>query len=71
EIQAAIKPGDWNDYVIIAKGGHLQHFINGKQTVDVTDNTAVGAKTGLIGLQLHAGQPMTVQYKDIVIKTDK
>ena len=71
EIQAAIKPADWNDYVIIAKGGHLQHFINGKLTVDVTDNTAVGAKTGLIGLQLHAGQPMTVQFKDIVLKTDK
>lgn len=69
EIQAAIRPGDWNEYVIIAKGGHLQHFINGKQTVDVTDETAVGAKTGLIGLQLHAGPPMTVQFKDFVLKT--
>ena len=46
EIQAAIHPADWNEYVVIAKGGHLQHFINGKQTVDVTDETAVGAKTG-------------------------
>jgi hypothetical protein len=71
EIQAAIKPADWNDYVVIAKGGHLQHFINGKQTVDVTDDTPVGAKTGLLALQLHAGQPMTVQFKDIVLKTEK
>ncbi len=71
DIQAAIKPAEWNDYVIIAKGGHLQHFINGKQTVDVTDETAVGAKKGILALQLHAGQPMTVQYKDIVLKTDK
>lgn len=71
EIQAGIKPGDWNEYVIIAKGGHLQHFINGKQTVDVTDETAVGAKTGVIAFQLHAGPPMTVQFKDIVLKTDK
>ncbi len=69
EIQAAILPADWNEYVIIAKGGHLQHFINGKQTVDVTDETAVGAKTGLLGLQLHAGPPMTVQFKDFVLKT--
>lgn len=68
EIQAAIKPADWNDYKVIAKGGHLQHFINGKQTVDVTDETAVGAKKGVIALQLHAGQPMTVQFKDIVLK---
>lgn len=69
EIQAAIKPAEWNDYVVIAKGGHLQHFINGKQTVDVTDNTTVGAKTGIIALQLHAGPPMTVQFKDVVLKT--
>jgi hypothetical protein len=69
EIQAAIHPADWNEYVVIAKGGHLQHFINGKQTVDVTDKTAAGAKTGLLGLQLHAGPPMMVQFKDLVLKT--
>lgn len=67
DIQAAIKPGDWNDYKIIAKGGHLQHFINGKLSVDVKDETAEGAKTGVLGLQLHAGPPMTVQFKNIVL----
>lgn len=70
EIQAAIKQGDWNEYVIKAKGNHLQHFINGKQTVDVTDETEVGARTGVIAIQLHAGEPMTVQVKDIVLKTE-
>ena len=71
EIQAAIKKEDWNDYVVIAKGNHLQHFINGKQTVDVTDEGATAAKSGVLALQLHAGQPMTVQFKDIRIKTLK
>ena len=70
EIQASIKPADWNEYKIVAKGGHLEHFINGKQTVDVTDQTAIGAKTGVLALQLHAGAPMTVQFKDIVLKTE-
>ena len=71
EIQAAIHPADWNEYKIIAKGGHLQHFINGKQTVDVTDSTTVGAKTGLLALQLHNGPTgMTVQFKDMVLKTE-
>ena len=68
EIQAGIKPADWNEYKVIAKGGHLQHFINGKQTVDVTDETAVGAKSGVLALQIHVGPPMTVQFKDIVLK---
>ena len=71
EIQAAIKNEDWNEYKIVAKGGSLQHFINGKLTVDVTDETAVGAKTGVLAFQLHAGPPMTVQFKSIVLKTDK
>jgi len=71
EIQAKIKSEAWNEYRVVAKGGHLQHFINGVQTVDVTDETAVGAKQGLLALQLHAGPPMVVQFKDLVLKEIK
>lgn len=71
DIQAKIKPAEWNEYRIVAKGGHLQHFINGVQTVDVTDETAVGAKKGVLALQLHAGKPMTVQFKDLILKEVK
>jgi hypothetical protein len=69
DIQAAIKKEDWNEYVIIAKGNHLQHFINGKPTVDVTDECeSKAAKSGVLALQLHAGPPMTVELKNIRIK---
>ena len=68
EIEASVKHGDWNDYVIIAKGGHLQQFVNGKLTVDVTDETAVGAKSGIIALQIHRGPPMQCSFKDLKIK---
>jgi hypothetical protein len=69
EIQAAIKKEDWNEYVVIAKGNHLQHFINGKPTVDVTDECeSKRAMSGVLALQLHAGPPMTVQFKNIQIK---
>ncbi len=68
EIQASIKQGEWNDYKIVVKGNHLQHFINGHQTIDVTDETAFGAKSGILALQLHAGPPMMVQFKDIKLK---
>jgi hypothetical protein len=69
EIQAAIKAEDWNSYRIVAKGGHLQHFINDVQTVDVMDESTVGAKEGLLALQIHAGPPMVVQFKDLKLKT--
>ncbi|MCI0748114.1 MAG: DUF1080 domain-containing protein [Verrucomicrobia subdivision 3 bacterium] len=69
EIQAKIKPNDWNDYVIIANGNQLTHQINGAKTVEVTDNCeSKRLKSGVLALQLHAGPPMTVQFKDIRIK---
>ncbi len=70
EIQSSIKSEDWNDYKIIAKGNHLQHFINGKQTVDVTDEHSGAAKEGILALQIHAGPAMVVQFKDLLLKTE-
>jgi hypothetical protein len=69
EILKAVKKEDWNDYVVIAKGNHIIHKINGIQTAEVTDNQTGRAKDkGVLALQLHAGPPMTVQFKDIKIK---
>ena len=72
EIQAAIKQADWNEYVVIARGNHLQHFINGKPTVDVTDECeSKRAMSGVLAFQIHAGPPMTVMFRDVRIKTLK
>ncbi len=60
---------DWNEYRIVARGNRLQHFLNGFQTVDFIDNDpARRALEGLLALQIHAGPPMTVEFKDILIK---
>ncbi|MBM3822061.1 MAG: DUF1080 domain-containing protein [Verrucomicrobia bacterium] len=69
EIQAKIKHEEWNEYVVIADGNHLRHFINGVQTVDVVDEQAAkAAKSGVLALQIHTGPPMTVQFKNLRIK---
>src|SRR5262249_50321422 len=69
EIQAAIKKEDWNEYEIVAHGHHLLHKINGHTTVDVTDeHEERRANSGILALQLHAGEPMTVQFKNIRLK---
>jgi hypothetical protein len=68
ELLAFIDQDGWNEYKIIAKGNHLQHFINGHQTVDVIDETKEGAKAGLIGLQMHKGGAMTVEFKELMLK---
>lgn len=68
-LRASMHRGDWNDAVVIAQGRHLRHYVNGKLTADVLDLDPVkGALRGLLALQLHRGQPMTVQFKDILIK---
>jgi formylglycine-generating enzyme required for sulfatase activity len=68
KIEATVGKGDWNEYRIIAQGNHLQHFINGRQTVDVVDETSTGAKAGILAFELHGGPTMQVQFKDIQIK---
>ena len=69
EILAAVKKEEWNDYTIIAKGNHLVQIINGKVTVDLVDKQlAKAAKKGVLALQLHAGPPMVVQFKNIRLK---
>lgn len=70
EIQANIQTNGWNDYVVIAKGNHIQQFINGKQTVDVTDEQeSKAARSGVLAFQIHQGPPMKVQFKNLRIKT--
>jgi hypothetical protein len=72
EIAAAVKKEDWNEYVVIAKGSQLTQSINGHTTIEVVDNASGKAKeSGILALQLHAGPPMTVQFKDIKYKEFK
>jgi hypothetical protein len=68
-IGATYKKSDWNDYVIIAKGNHLVHYLNGVQTIDVTDNDPKNrAMSGILALQIHAGPPMVVEFKNVRLK---
>jgi len=71
DLQQKIKQGqgEWNDYKIVARGPKLQHFING-QLMSETIDEQVGkrAAEGILALQLHAGPPMKVEFKDIHLK---
>lgn len=66
---AKIRKGDWNQYHLIVKGNHLQHYINGALMSEATDNDTLNRKlSGLLGLQVHVGPPMKVEYRDMRIK---
>jgi len=64
-----IKSEDWNTCRLVAKGNRLQHYINGILMSDVTDNDKVNGKSkGVLGIQVHVGPPMKVEYRKIMIK---
>lgn len=69
DIQAKINKDGWNSYRIVANGFHFTHYINGAKTVEVTDEDEKERRqSGLLALQLHAGPPMKVQFKNIQLK---
>ena len=69
ELLKSINYDGWNDLHIIAKGNNLKHYINGKLMSEVTDNDPAGLKMdGLIGVQVHQGPPMKIEFKDFMIK---
>lgn len=71
ELKGKIHSGDWNEIRIIAKGNKLQHYINGTLMSEVKDDDAANrSNKGLLGLQIHTGPPMKVEYKDISIRQD-
>ena len=68
-LKTFIKSEDWNTFHIIAKGNHLQHYINGILMSDVIDEDMVnGRAKGLLGVQVHVGPPMKVQYRNLILK---
>ena len=68
-LKTAVKKGDWNTYRIVAKGFTLQNYVNGQLTADVTDgDVQMRRRAGLLALQLHAGPPMKVQFRNLKMK---
>jgi predicted O-methyltransferase YrrM len=63
------KLNDWNDVVIIAKESRLQHYLNNRLILDCTDNhPQMALRAGVLALQIHAGKPMWVEFKNIRIQ---
>jgi len=63
-----IRPRQWNDVRIVARGNHFQFFLNGKPSSEFTDNAKQGQlKKGAIALQIHDNH-MRVEFKDVRLK---
>ena len=60
---------NWNECHLIIKGNRLQHYINEILMSDVIDNDTVNrSASGVLGMQVHVGPPMKVEYRNIRLK---
>jgi hypothetical protein len=68
-LSRSIKKGDWNEYHIVARGNRMQHYINGVLMSEVTDDDPEARRMeGLLGVQVHVGPPMTIEYRNFRVK---
>ena len=69
ELFGFIKKEDWNECHLVVRGNTLIHLINKHLMSVVTDNDAENRKCdGLLGVQVHVGPPMKIEYRNIRIK---
>jgi type 1 glutamine amidotransferase len=69
DLQNHVKQGDWNKYRVVAQGFKFTHEVNGQLMSVCTDqDKAQRRRSGLLGLQVHAGPPMKVQFRNILLK---
>lgn len=70
DLKAFIKTGDWNEYHLIVRGNILLHILNGHVMCEVVDDDIEHRKmSGLIGVQVHVGPPMKIEYRTFLLKT--
>lgn len=66
---ANVATDDWNAAHLVIRGNTLMHFLNGRlMSVTIDDDVPNRPGDGLIGVQVHVGPPMKVEYRNIRLK---
>jgi hypothetical protein len=68
-LQGIIKNNDWNQVHLIARGNMIVEILNGHVTSVLVDDDAQGRSLkGLLGFQVHVGDPMKVEFRNVWLK---
>jgi hypothetical protein len=69
ELQKEVRKEDWNEVHIIARGNLLRHYTNGVLMSEVRDeDPEKRSMNGLLGVQVHVGPPMKIEFRNIRLK---
>jgi hypothetical protein len=65
KVKSQVHHDDWNHYEIVANGHHLILRLNGVETIN---QEVEKTEAGVIAIQMHMGEPMEVQVRNIKLK---
>jgi len=69
ELLSVIKNEDWNEYHLIVIGNTMTHILNGRVMSVVIDEDVKNRKfDGQLGVQVHVGPPMKIEYRNFRLK---
>ena len=69
DLKAFIKPGEWNEYEIIADGNTLIHIINGHVMAILVDTDPKYAQAkGLIAFEIEGGGDLKISHRNVWLK---
>jgi len=69
ELLSVIKTNDWNEYHLIVSGNTMTHILNGRvMSVVIDEDTKNRRFDGMLGVQVHVGPPMKVEYRNFRLK---
>ena len=69
DLKAFIKPGEWNQYEIIADGNTLIHIINGHVMAILVDTDPKYAQAkGLIAFEIEGGGDLKISHRNVWLK---
>lgn len=69
ELQKQVRKEDWNQVHIVARGNLLRHYTNGVLMSEVRDeDPEKRSMKGLLGVQVHTGPPMKIEFRNIRLK---
>lgn len=70
QLATLIKKQDWNEIHLVARGNTIIQSVNGQVMSALIDDDAKGRKMdGVLGLQLHVGAPMRIEFRNVRLKT--
>lgn len=69
ELVTFIRNGDWNEVHIVVRAGTQTHLINGHvMSIVIDDEPSAHHPEGKIGVQVHVGPPMKVEYRNLRVR---